>query len=100
NMKRLGDENKVLTDKLSLASTFFASELNLFPVTVRNDKEEETQQARKVSKMVVSFAVQSNAADLNNAEVFVVITQPDGEVIKNDVWDSGVMDTRNDGRRT
>jgi len=100
NVKRLDDENKVLTEKVNIASTFIATDLKLLPVTVRNGKEEETPLAKKVSKMVISFTVQNNINDNSNAEVYVVITQPDGQIIKNDVWETGVMDTRSEGRKT
>jgi uncharacterized phage infection (PIP) family protein YhgE len=100
NMKRVEDENRVLVDKLNLASTFFASDLKLSPVTVRNEKEEETSQAKKVSKLVVSFSVQNNVSDDPGSEVYVVITQPDGKVIRNDVWETGTMNTRTEGKKS
>ncbi len=89
NMKRLDDENKVLTEKVNMASVFVASELNLAPITIKNNKEQETNQVRKVSKLVISFNVQNNINQYNNADVYIVITQPDGSILKNDdVWEA------------
>ena len=99
NMKKLDDENKALTEKINLASAFVASEIRLSPVAVKNSKEEETLLARKASKWIVSFTVQNNICDYSNAEVFIVVTQPDGQVLKNDVWESGTMETRDEGRK-
>jgi myosin heavy subunit len=99
NMRRLDDENKQLTEKINLASVFVASELKLSPVTVRGSREEETSQARKVEKLVLSFLVQNNINQYNNAEVFVVVTGPDGEVLQNPVWESRTMDTKNEGKK-
>ncbi len=99
NMKKLGDENKVLTDKMTLASLFVASELKLSPVTVKNDKEVETGLARKTSKLVISFALQNNIADDNGAEIFIIITQPDGKVLTPDVWESATPMTTHSGDR-
>jgi hypothetical protein len=90
----------VLTEKVSLASTFMASELKLSPVTVKNDKEQETNVAKKTSKLVVSFAVLNNVNEYEDAEVYVVITQPDGQLLTSDAWESSSsIDTRNEGKK-
>ena len=95
NMKKLGEENKVLSDKINLASIFVASEVKLIPVALKNDKEQETNQAKKVSKFVISFTVQNNVNDYSNADIYVVIIQPNGKVLKSDVWDAFSMQTFN-----
>ena len=99
NMKRVTDENRAMAEKLNQASTFIASEIHCSPVTLKNGKEEETGLARKTSKLVISFALQNNIADYSTAEVYVIVTQPDGKVLKNDVWESGSMFTRSEGQR-
>ncbi len=99
NMKRLGDENKNLTEKVSVAAVFVASGIRLSPVTVKNDKEQETSLAKKATKLVISFDVQNNVNDYDNTEVYVVVIQPDGEVLKNDIWESSSMDTHDSGRK-
>lgn len=99
NMRNVTEENRKLTEKVNQASTFVASELHCSPVSVRNGKEEETNQAKKASKLVISFTVQNNIADYSNAEVYVVVTQPDGQVLRNDVWESGSMFTKAGGQR-
>ncbi|MBC7875344.1 MAG: hypothetical protein H7Y01_15190 [Ferruginibacter sp.] len=99
NVQKLGQENKVLTEKVALASAFVASELNLSPVTVKNDKEQETTQAKKASKLVISFTVQNNIAENEIAEVFVIITQPTGSILRNDdVWEATTITLQNGQR--
>jgi predicted nucleic acid-binding Zn-ribbon protein len=89
NVQKLDQENKVLTEKINLASAFAASELKLSPVAVKNDKEQETTQAKKISKLIISFTVQNTVSDYEMADVFIVITQPNGKVLKNeDVWET------------
>ncbi len=100
SMQQLSKENKVLTDKVNQASTFQASDISLTPVTVKNDRERETSSAKKVSKLVVSFAVQNNITEDTDAEVYVVVTQPDGKVIKNDIWEAFTIDTKKDGKKS
>ena len=100
NVQQLTNENKVLAEKVTIASTFNASEISLTPVAVRNDKEKETSVADKVSKLVVSFSVQNNISDEPVSEVYIVITQPDGKVLKTDVWDAFSIDTRKEGKKS
>ncbi len=96
SMKKLDSENKVLSEKVQLASVFVASEIKLTPVAVKNGKEQENNAAKKVSKLVVSFAVQNNVNQYNSAYVYVVITQPDGKIIRNDdAWEAAYMDLHN-----
>ena len=99
NMRKLGDENKVLTDKMTLASLFVASELKLLPVMVKNDKEVEATQAKKTTKLVISFTVQNNLTDYDGTDVFIIITQPDGKVLTPDVWESATPMTTHSGDR-
>lgn len=99
NIKKLGDENKTLSDKMNLASLFVASEIKLSPVTVKNDKEVETTQAKKTSKLVISFTVQNNITDYDATDVFIIITQPDGKVLTPDVWESATPMTTHSGDR-
>lgn len=98
--QQLDQQNKALSEKVTHASAFIASEIRLSPVTVKNDKEQETSSANKTSKLVISFAVQNNIAEYENADVYVVITQPDGTLLTNDVWESAsTMDTKTEGKK-
>ena len=97
---QLGQENKVLAEKLNQASTFVATDIKFSPITIKNDKEQETSVATKTSKLIISFAVKNNIADYENADVYVVITQPDGKLLTSDVWESAsTIDTRTEGKK-
>lgn len=96
NVQKLDQENKVLTEKVSLASTFVASELKLSPVAVKNDKEQETTLTKKVSKLIVSLALQNNISDYETADVFVVVIQPNGKIVRNeDAWETYSIPLKN-----
>ncbi len=99
SIQQLGEENKVLTEKINLASVFVASELRFSAVTVRGSREVETSNARKTEKFVISFLVQNNVNQYAGAEVHVVITGPDGRVVRNRGMESFSMDTKNEGRK-
>jgi myosin heavy subunit len=100
NVQQLDKENKALTEKVNLAAVFVASEIKFVPVTVKNDKEVETNLVRKATKFVISFTLQNNVNDYENAEVYIVVTQPDGKVLRNDIWESSSIDTYNGGRKS
>jgi hypothetical protein len=100
NIRRLDEENKSLNEKIKLASVFVASAVHFAAIDVRGDsKETETLQAKKADKLVASFILQNNLNEYANAEVIVVIEEPDGRVLQSSVWDSGMFDTR-DGRKS
>jgi myosin heavy subunit len=99
NAKKLSEENKTLTEKINIASIFVASEIKFTPVTVKNLKEQETAEAKKTSKFIISFTVQNNISENTNAEVIIIVTQPNGQVLQNSVWDAGSFVTRNEGRK-
>jgi len=97
--QQLAQENKQMNEKLSVASTFVASDINFSPVMVKNDKEQETTIADKTSKLVISFDVSNNIIESPVAEVYVVILQPDGKLLSDDVWESSALITTNTGNK-
>jgi DNA repair exonuclease SbcCD ATPase subunit len=101
NIRKLDEENKDLREKVKQASVFMTSGLHLAAIDVKNDeKEQETVQTRKADKFVASFVLQNNVQQQMNAEVFVIITQPDGKVLQNSAWESGMFDSNGQGRKS
>jgi predicted nuclease with TOPRIM domain len=100
NVKRLDEENKALAEKINMASVFVVSEIKFTPVTLKNSREQETSDAKKTNKFIISFNVQNNISENNNAEVIIIVTQPDGQVLQNSVWDAGSFEARNEGRKS
>lgn len=101
HLTNLGTENKELKEKINDASTLNASEIRLAFMNVKEsgNAEVETTKARKANKIVVSFIVQNNIAEFTNTELVVVLTNPDGHVITNEVWDSGNFQTKKEGSK-
>jgi uncharacterized phage infection (PIP) family protein YhgE len=100
NIRRLDDENKNLAEKIKLASVFVASTLHFTAIDEREVKEQETLQAKKADKFVASFVLQNNFNEYMNAEIMIVIIEPDGHVLQSSTWDSGSFDTRTEGRKS
>jgi predicted nucleic acid-binding Zn-ribbon protein len=99
NMQKVTAENRDLAQKINDASVFIASEVRFAAVTVKDQKETETNQQKKANKFVTSFTVQNNILDLDNAEVVVVISDPAGKPLNTEVWDVGSFETKTEGRK-
>lgn len=81
------------------ANTFVASDLRLSALMeTDNNKELETSQALQTDKLVGSFIVKNELNPNNNAEVIIVVLQPNGQVLQKSSWESGTFTTR-EGRK-
>ena len=88
-------EKKVLEETVDVGSTFSASNIGITPVNEKNGgKEKETTTAKKVDKLVVSFNVENRIAKSGPADMYIIVTAPDGKVISTD---GGTFTTRQDG---
>jgi chromosome segregation ATPase len=96
---RLDQENKKLNEKLVDAGTFVASEMRLSAVQTKANKETEAVQAKRAEKFVISFLLQNNVNNYENSEIFVVLTDPNDQVIEFSAWDTGLFDTKAEGRK-
>jgi hypothetical protein len=96
NIRKLDLENKEMSEKIYLASSFVVSELNFHVADVRGSKEQATTQARKADKFVSTFTLQNNIADYETTEVFIIITDPTGQVVQNPIY-SGTFASKNEG---
>jgi hypothetical protein len=86
--------------KVDVGSTLAASNFNIRGIDEKgNGKEKETDKAKKVNKLVVSFDVENRIAQSGPADLYVVVTAPNGQVISNPTMGSGTLTTRNDGER-
>ncbi len=63
-----------------------------------NDAEQETSAAEEAEKWRGSFELQNPPASLSRSEMYVVVLQPDGKLMKQSAWESGSFETV-DGRK-
>ena len=86
--------------KVDVGSTFAASNITIKGIDEKgNGKEKETDKAKKVNKLVVAFDVENRIAQSGPADLYVMVTAPDGQVISNPSMGSGTLTTRTDGER-
>jgi predicted nuclease with TOPRIM domain len=100
NLQTTTTEKEELAQTVDVASTFSASNIQIHPIDEkRNGKEKETTTAKRVNKLVISFDVENRVARSGPADMYVVVTGPDGQVINDPALGSGTLTTRNDGDR-
>ncbi|MBI3720391.1 MAG: hypothetical protein HY252_17575 [Sphingobacteriales bacterium] len=96
----LTDTKTKLEEKVDVASTLNASNINIVAINEkRNGREKETTVAKRVDKLKVSFDVFNRIADPGEKDVYVVITGPDGKVISNESLGSGKFTAREEGEK-
>ncbi len=89
-----------LASTVDVASTFSASNISIKPINEkRNGKEKETSTAKRVDKLVVSFDVENRIARSGPADLYVIVTAPNGQIISDPSMGSGTLTTRQDGDR-
>ena len=93
-------QKEELAAKVDVGSTFSASNIAIKGIDEKgNGKEKETDKAKKVNKLVVSFDVENRIAQSGPADLYVIVTGPDGQVISSPAMGSGTLTTRTEGDR-
>jgi len=100
NLATTVEEKDELARTVDVASTFSASNIQITPVNEKSSgKEKTTTTAKKVDKMVVSFDVENRIARSGPADMFIIVTAPNGSIISDASLGSGTLATRTEGDR-
>lgn len=100
NLQTTTTEKEELAKTVDVASTFTASNIQIKPIQEkRGGKEKETTTAKRVDKLVISFDVENRVARSGPADIYVIVTAPNGQVISSTELGSGTLTTRSDGEK-
>jgi hypothetical protein len=98
NLQSTTTQKEELEKTVDVASTFSASNIAINAVNEkRSGKEKATTTAKKVDKLVVSFDVENRIAKSGPADMYIIVTAPDGKVITDAALGSSSLTTRTDG---
>jgi hypothetical protein len=98
NLQATTTEKEQLAQTVDVASTFSASNIQIKAVNEkRSGKEKETTTAKRVDKLMVSFDVENRIAHSGPADMYVIVTAPNGQVVSDASMGSGTLTTRTDG---
>jgi hypothetical protein len=91
-------EKKVLEETVDVGSTFSASNIAMTPIKQKGDKEKETTTAKRVDKLVISFDVENRITKSGPADMYIIVTSPDGKVMSEAT--GGTFTTREEGDKS
>ena len=98
NLSKTRVEKSNLEKTVDVASTFSASNIKVVSLNEKKSgKEKSTTTAKRVDKLVVSFDVENRIANSGPADMYLIVTAPDGKVISAE--GSSVLNTRADGEK-
>jgi len=101
NLQSTTTQKEELEKTVDVASTFSASNIQITAVNEKKSgKEKTTTTAKRVDKLVVSFDVENRIAKSGPADMYIVVTGPDGKVISDPSLGSASLTTRADGEKT
>ena len=99
--EKIASENTGLQQKIKLGAVLHASNIRMEAINMRrhNTKETETTRARKTDLLRVVFDIDENRiAESGSKELLLRITSPDGRMLSNAAYGSGVTTTE-DGQQ-
>lgn len=97
NLQRKQAENEALSKTVDIGSTFSASSIQIASIDVRKSgKERTTSTAKRVDKLLVSFDVENRIANSGPADMYLILTGPDGKIIG---AENNILITREEGER-
>ena len=100
NLQISTTEKDALAQTVDVGSTFSASNIQITPVNEKKSgKEKTTATAKRVDKLVVSFDIENRIARSGPADMYIMVTAPDGKVISDEALGSATLTTRTDGDR-
>jgi len=101
NLQTSTMEKEELATTVDVGSTFSASNIQITPVNEKkNGKEKVTSTAKRVDKIVVSFDVENRIAKSGPADMYIMVTAPDGKSISDATNGGGTLTTRTDGDKS
>lgn len=98
---RMTGENTDLSQKVKLGAVLHASNIRLEAINLKRGgkKEVETSKAKRTDMLRVKFDIDENRiAENGGKEIFLKITAPDGRLLSNAAYGSGVT-TMDDGQQ-
>ena len=72
---------------------FLLNDLHFSAIQTENERERETSKADETEKLSGSFKIRNRNMQNSNAEIIIVVLQPDGKIVQNSTWDTGIFET-------
>ena len=89
-------DNKI--SNLPVPTGFIVTEIALQAIMQLDDKEQVTYLALQTDAMKGSVELKNNSLSLPGTEIYIIVLQPDGKVMKHSAWETGMFQT-SEGRK-
>jgi regulator of replication initiation timing len=100
NLATTQTEKAAAEEKVNIGQTLHASSFRIQPINEKgNGKEKGTSSAKKADKFRISFDLDNMIAESGPKDLYVLVTDPAGNVISEEGLQSGSFTTRNDGEK-
>jgi hypothetical protein len=98
NIQITTEEKEAVEEKLDVASTLVATNISLVAIDERkNGKEVQRDKARRVDLLRLTLDVFNRVGGDGEKDLYIIITDPSGNVVSNATLGSGSFTTREDG---
>jgi myosin heavy subunit len=92
--EKLEIETQQLALKLKIASTLNSSNISMTPLQVRKGQADRpTTKASKAGRLMIAFDVENRVIEPGTTDVYLILQDPDGEIIKTETSDTGTFVT-------
>jgi hypothetical protein len=99
NQSTVQESNNQIQNKTSGAFTFSLANISLKAIKPgAGGVELTTNKANETDHFSITYSLVCNDGSLNETEVFIVLTDPAGNVIQDDQWQAGLFSTKNNIR--
>ena len=101
NLSTTQTEKAAAEEKVNIGQTLHASTFKIAPINEKgNGKEKSTSSAKKADKFRISFDLDENMiAETGPKDLYILVTDPAGNVISEEGLQSGTFTTRKDGEK-
>lgn len=101
NLATTQSEKAAAEEKVNIGQTLHASSFKIQPINEKNSgKEKNTTSAKKADKFRISFDLDENMiTETGPKDLYVLVTDPAGNVISEEGLQSGTFTTRKDGEK-
>ena len=90
--------NITTTNKEESTPVFLLYDLKFSAIQVKDGQEQETNKWEQTEKLAGIFKLKNHSIVNTEAEIMVVVLQPDGTVMQQSAWETGTFDTP-DGKK-
>ncbi|MBD0331278.1 MAG: hypothetical protein ICV66_01355 [Chitinophagaceae bacterium] len=88
-----GTPKRVFPQRITTLQNLIVSGLQLSAITADGDKERQTSRADMAEKLMGSVLLQNRLHQNSDIEIFVVVLQPNGQILQTSPWDTGTFET-------